>query len=185
VRKIARYVLGLLTLLSLFLWVAAAALWVQSRAQTMQLHRSGETELFVRSEGGELSVMANTNSVAMPPGTGQAEWKLVLPNFKPISQAQRLQRPISFWNRVGFGFDKSRYRPVGWKSGYWMIVSPYWFLLALATPLSARWLIRGLSSRRRRRLAASGRCTTCGYDLRGTPARCPECGSTPQPQAKA
>ncbi len=51
----------------------------------------------------------------------------------------------------------------------------YW-LPTLATLLFPLTLI-GL---RRRRKGPVGHCATCGYDLRATPERCPECGTIPK-----
>ena len=54
----------------------------------------------------------------------------------------------------------------------------YWVLVGLSVPLPALWLVRrpgALAARRR----AAGRCARCGYELRATPDKCPECGTIP------
>ncbi len=83
--------------------------------------------------------------------------------------------PATLWNRLGFwgGFtgactlddgsyvatDEAMIPP-------WAACVPFAVLPGLA---AAGWAAR----RRRRRL---GRCLGCGYDLRRSPERCPECG---------
>jgi hypothetical protein len=58
------------------------------------------------------------------------------------------------------------------------LVFPHWFAALVTAILPAIVLVRW---RRDRRRVAEGRCETCGYDLRATPDRCPECGTlTPQ-----
>ncbi|HEV8378295.1 MAG TPA: hypothetical protein VGP99_05560, partial [Tepidisphaeraceae bacterium] len=62
---------------------------------------------------------------------------------------------------------------------------PLWFLELVFSLLPALWFIRFLRQRKRRR---SHLCPTCGYDMRATPDRCPECGtpaSSPQPMVAA
>jgi hypothetical protein len=51
---------------------------------------------------------------------------------------------------------------------------PYWLIVAL---LGAGPALRIVASFARRRGRRGGHCRTCGYDLRATPDRCPECGT--------
>jgi hypothetical protein len=61
-------------------------------------------------------------------------------------------------------------------SGFWLYLGiPYWLLTALLLPLPSLCLVRFL----RLRVKGVGCCRACGYDLRATPGRCPECGETP------
>jgi hypothetical protein len=53
---------------------------------------------------------------------------------------------------------------------------PFWFITALLALPGLTFLTDRLRRRRRRRRL--GLCLECGYDLRGSPAVCPECGTS-------
>jgi hypothetical protein len=55
------------------------------------------------------------------------------------------------------------------------VAIPIWFLLPLLGFLPGRAVVRRLRERRHARV---GTCRVCGYDLRASPERCPECGAT-------
>jgi len=55
---------------------------------------------------------------------------------------------------------------------------PHWFLLLVTAALPAQWLRR--HHRRTGGRRRPGLCLACGYDLRATPRRCPECGRSPK-----
>lgn len=88
----------------------------------------------------------------------------------------------SYFDRAGFAVA---YRAGAFESRF-IIGVPYWFILLILFARPAwRWL-RARHVRRRaewRRLRAL--CHACGYDLRGTAERCPECGSAARAATQA
>ncbi len=68
--------------------------------------------------------------------------------------------------------------------------SEFWPILMLNTltvipfVIGAAWLASRPWKRRRDRRKAEGKCQTCGYDLRASKDKCPECGTSiaPEPQ---
>lgn len=58
----------------------------------------------------------------------------------------------------------------------WQVTAPMWAPVAMTLILPMVWVIRW---RRQRAREMIGKCAACGYDLRATPQRCPECGAVP------
>jgi peptidoglycan/LPS O-acetylase OafA/YrhL len=75
------------------------------------------------------------------------------------------------WSRLGFVIERDRGSSV--RGGLAIVL--YWMVLLVGgiAVLGKRLVWRPVVRRRRRR---RGRCETCGYDLRGSAERCPECG---------
>jgi hypothetical protein len=57
------------------------------------------------------------------------------------------------------------------------ITVDYWLIIILGAAPLLWWGIR--SKNRAGKRAKPGSCLHCGYDLRATPDRCPECGNVP------
>jgi len=101
------------------------------------------------------------------------------------ARGRRGEEEVSQWDEIegalGFGclFDRHFYRS---SYGTWVrervIIVPYWFLVLLFGLAPAIHIVRtGFRTGRRARWRGQGRCLSCGYDLRASAERCPECGA--------
>ena len=150
---------NLLTALSMLPSVAVGFLRVRSHryADALAWPWSATRHAQLYSARGSLTYFDLRTSI---PGEWRSGWTSMY--MEPKDRSARL---------AGSGFAGFRsYSSL--KIRFWR--APYWFAGSVAALWPAWRLIR--AGRARRRLA-SQLCPTCGYDLRATPDRCPECGN--------
>jgi hypothetical protein len=92
----------------------------------------------------------------MSDGRAFVSWKLA---------AERRPAWAGQINRLGFRYTR-------WSNGSGEVGVPLWLPSSLLVLFG---FIAGAQHRRSRR--GWGRCANCGYDLRASPQRCPECGT--------
>ena len=96
-------------------------------------------------------------------------------NYRSGPARSYVDIPIYSWegsvDRVGFDLGGFL---VQITDGEWRVIVPHWFLAAVTALLPS---IAYFQRRRRRQRLSKNLCPVCGYDLRATPDRCPECGT--------
>ena len=165
---IRRIIFGLLSTSSAVLCLAFVGFWIRSQ-------RTADWWYVQNRAGTEAAVFTYTDrvfgAVDLPlerRDRGNVSWMhLAIPQTPPIST-------IPLRTFAGFGWYSGNLQG---KRGYVLSV-PYWGVALLTTLLPAI-AFRQFLSRRRQGSETRMLCLTCGYDLRATPDRCPECGTVP------
>jgi hypothetical protein len=171
---VKRRVLNVLTALSLLAWVAVCVLWVRSYSLSQFVGWSDRDRFvgalsmrgLVRLEHGSYpSEDQGWSYVAYPTPAGAAAglWQELLARDR---HGGRLRAIGVASARIDYTGDGTRVRRA--------LYLPHWLPAAATMAAPALRLRRTLRARRR---TATGCCRRCGYDLRATPDRCPECGT--------
>jgi hypothetical protein len=182
VRRLVRILLGALLVLSLLLWLTVVVLWVRSyrTADFLTRARDGyapDTTLIRRF----VRVASNRGQILF--GSGHVSSLLfrstdVRPGISWTHDSPPPQRSSNngvVWSRLGFEYTKLD--APGLLSVKALAI-PHWFAAAVTAVSPGIWMIRRRRLARRR---AGNLCANCGYDLRATPDRCPECGEMVAP----
>jgi hypothetical protein len=175
---VKRRLVTLAATVSLLLCVATVASWIRSYwlvdLMICQPHRTGYSAYAARGELGFRLIVQDYETPQtwryVQREAAKGSW-----NVPPLSRSRVAD---GFWWESG-----NMRQPGGVQSfAYDALVIPHW---AIATLLSIPPCVSGYRMLRIRRRVSSGDCATCGYDLRATPDRCPECGAVPGRRASA
>ncbi len=160
-----RRLFNILSAMSLLLCVALMVLWVRSYwvcdAVDCRIVWGGKTLIRVIPNYGRIWVYYDTSEDSPSRLSLQYRTEEALPI--PM---------LSFANRCGFSYLYAGASPNGRSN--WRAFVPYWLPTLASAVLPTAWLI---DARRRKHRLKHGLCLTCGYDLRASKDRCPECGT--------
>ena len=155
--------LHVVTVALIALTLASAGVWVVSYSRA--------AGVAIRTSNGAIMVWENWGGVAI------------------IQSEQRPSRGFDASTQAAFEWDpwlatfpRANYR--GRAGFHWlafprfskMVVIPFWFLTLMLSTAAAIAMWREIVTHKTRRRARAGLCPACGYDMRATPDRCPECG---------
>ena len=177
-----RRLLNLATALSLLLWAVTVLFWARSYFASDEVlwvnapaARASASQWSVRSDTGELRVEAEDLWWPSADPTDPIRSRVLAARGLSYVRAAP-GRPVperGMGSAAMFG-DRWSYSGGNTRFVGRSFVLPYWLALVAASVVLTPfvWL-----RRRRRSRRDAGLCPSCGYDLRATPDRCPECGA--------
>ncbi|HET6247856.1 MAG TPA: hypothetical protein VFE47_09170 [Tepidisphaeraceae bacterium] len=153
----------------LLLGVAAAAVWLRSHWCDDWISRSADqTSTFAMSFDSHHGRFAIWRRCMRGGDPRPMHWTLDANGYQG-------QDPFIFWDwNTGIG-GCNTLTSVSWATRSRAVMLPDWAIVFLLMAPPIAWFA-GTSRRRIRRRQRAGLCPACGFDLRASPLRCPECG---------
>jgi hypothetical protein len=184
-KRLGRWLFNFAAGVSMVMCVATAALWARSLFVTEEVVyqrtdplRRTWLHFWVASTPGRIFI---THLVYRFDADGQAE-KFARNRGEGWHHGETSDESdeFPFWRTLGFRVNWTSHLRQGTGTINAQQVSvPHWFVLLLSAIVPGLWAKSWLRQRVRLR---KGLCLACGYDLRATPQRCPECGTVPAKQ---
>ena len=172
-----RRLLSAVAAVSLVLCALSIALWLQSYVSPRWIGSTGPGATRFRSSRGMLALIrypsagtAIVSPTAFTKPAGVAAWQATFPR-------RRIAIGNVFMVNHGPFYDYDNRTGSVTMTGYgWSVDAADGFVVLVFAVLPCVWLLGWRRARRAAARFANGCCPTCGYDLRATPDRCPECG---------
>ena len=167
---VKRRLFTILSGLSLLMFVAVVALWLTSYFVELSVTHEGAggRSLWASSHRGGVYFTLHRTSQTLTISTLRPGWDFdayraeeVVPLETAAGTTLRRWVPLRMFFDV-FPMDTH------------VAVVPHWLVAVVCTTVPG---VAFVMQRRAVKRARAGQCARCGYDLRATPGRCPECGA--------
>lgn len=173
VRRLRHILFNSLTALSFLLCITMITFWIRSATIGDYVRWYNQPRLFEFTSSGGIAMLALGELVStdypVPSGWEGSFWPFT-------RNVDTFSADLRRGTTLGFEFRHWRKQTRTLREDSRTVKLPYWFVVIC---LGVTPTVRGLRfwrSRRRRKRGKLGLCPTCGYDLRASPQRCPECG---------